>query len=515
MNLWNKKDNQALHKDPQTARACELNVRQIKFIKVIIMEFNQMQKLFLIWILLFGFAVTSQGCASRVTTSSEKRHWKCNYIEDVKINTVPPGATVYLQEKKLGSAPVTEKVKVSEFTLVQEGTYKIKTLMTIDKNFSGWTPAFGPGTKSERVNQTTWDGRLTPTRMNTQPYTIIAYAEGFKPTKKEIVIDASDSAFNRAIADAAPNGDGRMNTTFLGERNVLIVLRPDSDFDNKIISRKQIEPKLRTVDGIPNNKSNNWAVIIGISQYQYPEQNGLNNLVFADDDAKAFARSLHNLGWTDSHIKLLTNRDATERNIKIALKSWLTKAGPDDQVILFWAGHGYADPEDPEKVYLATYDTELSIPATGYRMDEVRRALEEIGSKNVILLADTCHAGKLITRGDGNRGISIVPNIKKQNVPKGWVFMVGADTDRQAIEHTSWRNGAFTHCLIKGLNGEADGFQSAGAKDGIVTMGELKDYMKTAMPDETQKVLGVAKHPVIATSTGDPNIWNLTLQVTP
>ena len=262
------------------------------------------------------------------------------------------------------------------------------------------------------------------------------------------------------------------------------------------------------------NKNSSWAVIIGISQYQHPEQNGLNNLIFADDDANAFARSLHNLGWTDSHIKLLTNRDATERNIKIALKSWLTKAGPDDQVILFWAGHGYADPEDPEKVYLATYDTELSIPATGYRMDEVRRALEEIGSKNVILLADTCHAGKLITRGDGNRGISIVPNIKKQNVSKGWVFMVGADTDRQAIEHTSWRNGAFTHSLIKGLNGEADGFQSAGAKDGVVTMGELKDYMKTAMPDETQKVLGVAKHPVITTSTGDPNIWNLTFQVT-
>ncbi len=90
----------------------------------------------------------------------------------------------------------------------------------------------------------------------------------------------------------------------------------------------------------------------------------------------------------------------------------------------------------------------------------------------------------------------------------GW-----ADTDRQAIEHTSWSNGAFTHSLIKGLNGEADGFHSAGARDGMVTMGELKDYMKTSMPDETQKVLGVAKHPVITTSTGDPGIWNMTLQV--
>jgi len=36
--------------------------------------------------------------------------------------------------------------------------------------------------------------------------------------------------------------------------------------------------------------------------------------------------------------------------------------------------------------------------------------------------------------------------------------------------------------------------------------------MNTAMPDETQKVLGVAKRPVITTSTGDPYIWNLTLQ---
>ena len=261
---------------------------------------------------------------------------------------------------------------------------------------------------------------------------------------------------------------------------------------------------------------NKWAIIVGISKYQNAGLNGLTNLIFADDDAKAFTRSLRNLGWSASHIRLLTNEQATERSIKIALKSWLTKAGPNDQIILFWAGHGYPDPEDPEKVYFATYDTDISIPATGYRMDEVNTALKEIGAKNVILLADTCHAGKLITRG--SRGISIVPNIEKmrqqQQIPKGWIFMVGADTDRKAIEHSSWTNGAFTHSLIKGLSGEADGFQSAGSKDGVVTMGELKDYMKTSMPYETQKVLGVAKHPVITTSTSDPDIWNLTLQVT-
>ncbi len=257
-----------------------------------------------------------------------------------------------------------------------------------------------------------------------------------------------------------------------------------------------------------------WAVIIGLSSYKYSGNNGLPNLIFADDDAKAFANTLKKLNWSESHINLLINEKATRKNILIALESWLTKAGPEDQIVLFWAGHGYPDPEDPEKVYFACYDTDILIPATGFRMDRVRSVLNERKAKNVIVLVDTCHAGKIITRG--HRGLSIVPQIYKMSrqkkVPKGWIFMVGADTDRQAIEHTSWANGAFTHSLIKGLSGEADGYQNMGPKDNIVTMGELRAYMNTAMPDKTQSVLGVAKRPVIATSSGDPDIWNLTLQ---
>ncbi len=147
-------------------------------------------------------------------------------------------------------------------------------------------------------------------------------------------------------------------------------------------------------------------------------------------------------------------------------------------------------------------------------MDNVRQILKERNPKNVVVFADTCHAGKLITRGA--RTLSIQPYIhkliKENNVPKGWIFMVGADTDRQAIEHTSWKNGAFTHALINGLSGNADGYQSVGAKDNMVTMGELRAYLNSVMPDETLRILGVAKHPVITTSTGDPDIWKLTLQ---
>jgi hypothetical protein len=257
-----------------------------------------------------------------------------------------------------------------------------------------------------------------------------------------------------------------------------------------------------------------YAVIIGISNYLNSGSNGLSNLAFADDDAKSFAAFLRKKGWSNSHVNILTNEKATRENILIALESWLTKAGPNDLIVLFWSGHGYHDPDDPEKVYFACYDTKVSIPATGYRMDRVRNIIEERYTKNVVILADTCHAGKIITKGDQN--LSIRPYIDKlkreKKIPKGWIFMVGADTDRVAIEHSSWSNGAFTHCLLKGLMGGADGYESVGPQDNVVIMGELRAFMESVMPEETQRILGVAKRPVITTSTGDPDIWELSLQ---
>lgn len=264
-----------------------------------------------------------------------------------------------------------------------------------------------------------------------------------------------------------------------------------------------------------SSRSSSWAVIVGISKYQSAGDSGLSNLVFADKDARDLAATLEASGWSLSNIRLLVNEDATKRNIEAALESWLTKSGRDDEILLYWSGHGFPDPEDPEKVYFACFDTDPQIPSTGYRMDRVRSALEERKARNVIVMADTCHAGKLITRGDGavrSVGITLSETVgRRETLPPGWVFMVGAETDRQAIEHTSWSNGAFTHCLLRGMAGEADGYESVAPKDGVVTLGELREFLRTQMPEQTQKVLGVAKHPLITTNTGNTSIWNLPL----
>jgi hypothetical protein len=287
--------------------------------------------------------------------------------------------------------------------------------------------------------------------------------------------------------------------------------------DNQFVTSKGFELRAEQLPPVKPvvARRTSFAVVVGVSKYLQAGKGTITNLPFADDDAQAFYSTLLALGWDDDHIKCLVDKEATQRAITISLESWLTKAGPDDLIVLFWAGHGFPDPEDPEKVYFACYDTDPTIPATGYRMDRVRQILEERRAKNVVILADTCHAGKLITRGV--KALSVTPYIERlkreRRVPKGWIFMVGADTDRQAIEHSSWSNGAFTHCLLGALSGAADGYESAGPQDGLITMGELKAYMESVMPDETLRILGVAKHPIITTSTGDPDIWNLSLHM--
>ena len=163
------------------------------------------------------------------------------------------------------------------------------------------------------------------------------------------------------------------------------IAKNEAELQYIVEAQKKAESTTAKKNQIQQFVSNKWAIVIGISEYSYSGKHGLANLKFADDDANSFARTLLNLGWSPSYIKKLINEEGTQRNIMIALESWLTKAAPNDQFILFWAGHGFSDPEDPEKVYFACYDTDISIPATGYRMDRVRIAIEERKAKNVIL----------------------------------------------------------------------------------------------------------------------------------
>ena len=105
-----------------------------------------------------------------------------------------------------------------------------------------------------------------------------------------------------------------------------------------------------------------FALVVGISDYEFAGRGGLRNLTWADDDARSFRRTLLRSGWRRDEVRMLLNGEATRRNVERAVAKWLARAGGEDLMVVYWAGHGYEASPGSDDVYFALYDTDLGGP---------------------------------------------------------------------------------------------------------------------------------------------------------
>ena len=256
------------------------------------------------------------------------------------------------------------------------------------------------------------------------------------------------------------------------------------------------------------------ALIVGISEYQY----GISRLEYAAKDARDMRDLLLAQGISSDNIKLLTDAQATKTNVQVATRSWLSRAR-DATVIVHWSGHGLADPNNPGQCYFACYDTPANGLTAGYKMTGFTDDLKDIKARHVVVLLDTCHAGKAAYRSDkGLGGIAAGPANDfarvmedQQRIAPGMVIIAAGDADRKSLETSDWANGMLTHVVLRGLRGPADGYEGAGTKDSTITLGELKAYVQMELPKATSDLGLRACFPVIATLRGDATINNLPL----
>jgi len=231
-----------------------------------------------------------------------------------------------------------------------------------------------------------------------------------------------------------------------------------------------------------------FAVVVGIARYS-DTAGGITSLQFADRDAQDFRDFLLSPdggSFSKDNIRLLLNDDATSQNVRSALFTFLTKAQPQDEVVLYIAGHGAPDPNDPRNLYLLTYDTKIDdMGGTAFPMYQLQDVFTRvIKAKRVVTFADTCHSY-------GFSGAS-VHGKKSNNLVNQYLSHFANDSDRAVItasdisqlsyESDKWGggHGVFTFFLLKGLHGEADY-----NKDGTVTAGELFAYIHDSVDKAT------------------------------
>src|SRR5689334_22273909 len=85
--------------------------------------------------------------------------------------------------------------------------------------------------------------------------------------------------------------------------------------------------------------ANSYALVIGIDSYQ-----NIGPLLHAANDARALADVLvKKFGFPVENVRVLLNSDATRENILREFLLWAdtSRIGPDDRIIVFFAGHGH------------------------------------------------------------------------------------------------------------------------------------------------------------------------------
>jgi uncharacterized caspase-like protein len=152
----------------------------------------------------------------------------------------------------------------------------------------------------------------------------------------------------------------------------------------------QLEPPTKE----PNSKilsegfGSYHAFIIGNNNYKH-----LKPLKAAVNDAEAVAKFLEK-EYGFSVTKLI---DADRYEIMAGLNGYRKKLTPGDNLLIYYAGHGWLDKDTGEGYWLPV-DGEPDNPANWISNNSISNSMKAIPAKHIMVVADSCYSGTL-TRG--------------------------------------------------------------------------------------------------------------------
>jgi hypothetical protein len=195
--------------------------------------------------------------------------------------------------------------------------------------------------------------------------------------------------------------------------------------DDKVDKNEMLGPKL--------NK--NYAIFIGINNYDYWMD--LNNTIL---DCRAVSRVLlEKYDFDMSRMVFLYNERATRSGILSVLDSIGSKLTTNDNLLIYYAGHGFYDSTKVEG-YWVPKDGQSEKPYTYVSNTEILASIRGIKAQHTFLIADACFSGSIFVRGTS----------KPDEVSKSrWAFTSG---DIEYVEDgVPGKNSPFATYLIQEL----------------------------------------------------------------
>ncbi len=220
------------------------------------------------------------------------------------------------------------------------------------------------------------------------------------------------------------------------------------------------------------------ALIIGNNQYRDQDQRW-QPLKTAVAGALAM-KSLLESRYAFSDITLVEN--GTRRDILFALSELTRKVQANDNVLLYYAGHGYLE-EDTGRGYWVPVDARGADATTFIRNSTVRDEMNLIASKakHTLLIADSCFSGSLLRAGV--RGVppdkSVERYYQKVAAKKSVQIIAAGGVEFVDDNYKDSGQSPFTYFLLNELHHN---------DQPVITVSELSTNVEKAVANNTEQV---------------------------
>lgn len=152
-----------------------------------------------------------------------------------------------------------------------------------------------------------------------------------------------------------------------------------------------------------NNSPNYYALVIGVDKYQYSSAN-ISNLDKPIKDASALNNLLiSKYSFPNSNVTFLQN--PTRAEILQEFEALAKKANAKDNILIFYAGHGYWD-ERLKVGYWLPADSKTNDKSSWIANSTIRDYIAGIQSKHTLLISDACFSGSIFKTREVNSEIN-------------------------------------------------------------------------------------------------------------
>jgi hypothetical protein len=227
------------------------------------------------------------------------------------------------------------------------------------------------------------------------------------------------------------------------------------------------------------------AILVAVERYLASD---ISSVRYAEADAVGFADALE-LGGAVERVTLLSPA-ATRTSIKSKIRQHVGSLTSDDEMFLFYAGHGFSKNGHN---FITCYDTDRNdLENTSIRLKDLLETCGKSGCKRIVFFLDSCESG--ITDLPEIRGIyATMSDSELQQFFEDAEYracFASCKTSESSYSAPALKHGVWTHNVIRALEGSD---RLALEKGRYVTAMSLQNYLKKQIPRTLRDVFSAPK----------------------